>query len=85
MCPWGGISKKTGSKPVAFYQLLASGICCVLSPFIFAAPLELFLVFFLFWGVVVAGDSLQFSALVAMSAPKEYVGSALTMVTSIGF
>jgi MFS family permease len=85
-CALGGIiSKSTGSKPVAFYQLLASGICCVLSPLIFAAPLELFLVFFLFWGVVIAGDSPQFSALVAMSAPKEYVGSALTIVTSIGF
>jgi len=85
-CAVGGIiSKKTGSKPVAFYQLLASGICCLLSPLVFAVPLELFLVFFLFWGVVVAGDSPQFSALVAMSAPKEYVGSALTIVTSIGF
>jgi len=85
-CALGGIiSKRTGSKPVAFYQLLASGICCVLSPLIFAAPPELFLVFFLFWGVVVAGDSPQFSALVAMSAPKEYVGSALTIVTSVGF
>ncbi len=85
-CALGGIiSKRTGSKPVAFYQLLASGICCVLSPLIFAAPLELFLIFFLFWGVVIAGDSPQFSALVAMSAPKEYVGSALTIVTSIGF
>ncbi len=85
-CALGGvISKRTGSKPVAFYQLLASGICCLLSPLIFAAPLELFFVFFLFWGVVVAGDSPQFSALVAMSAPKEYVGSALTIVTSVGF
>jgi len=85
-CALGGvISKRTGSKPVAFCQLLASGICCLLSPLIFAAPLELFLVFFLFWGVVVAGDSPQFSALVAMSAPKEYVGSALTIVTSVGF
>jgi MFS family permease len=85
-CALGGIiSKRTGSKPVAFYQLLLSGICCALSPLIFAIPPDLSLLFFLFWGVVVAGDSPQFSALVAMSAPKEYVGSALTIVTSIGF
>ena len=85
-CALGGIiSKRTGSKPVAFYQLLASGICCLLSPLIFTAPLGIFLVFLLFWGVVIAGDSPQFSALVAMSAPKEYVGSALTIVTSVGF
>jgi len=85
-CALGGIiSKRTGSKPVAFYQLLLSGICCALSPLIFAVPADLSLLFFLFWGVVVAGDSPQFSALVALSAPKEYVGSALTIVTSIGF
>lgn len=85
-CALGGIiSKRTGSKPVAFYQLLASGICCLLSPLIFTAPLGIFLVFLLFWGVVIAGDSPQFSALVVISAPKEYVGSALTIVTSIGF
>ena len=85
-CALGGIiAKRTGSLPVAFYQLLASGICCVLSPLIFSLPLEIYLGFFIFWGIVVAGDSPQFSALVATSAPHEYVGSALTIVNSIGF
>lgn len=85
-CAAGGIlSKMAGSKPVAFYQLLASGLCCLVSPLIFSVPGILFIVFLLFWGVVVVGDSPQFSTLVAVSAPKEYVGSALTIVTSIGF
>jgi len=85
-CAAGGIiSKKTGSKAVAFYALLISGICCLLSPFIYYVPPGGFLLFLLFWGVVVVGDSPQFSALVAVSAPMEYVGSALTIVTSIGF
>jgi len=81
----GGVSKKTGSKSVAFYMLLFSGICCLLSPLIYNIPPWGFLLYLLFWGVVVAGDSPQFSALVALSAPKDYVGSALTIVTSIGF
>lgn len=85
-CILGGfISKGRGSAPMAFYQLLASGLCCVLSPLVFFAPAEIFLGFFVFWGIVVAGDSPQFSALVAVKAPREYVGSALTIVTSIGF
>lgn len=85
-CAVGGIiSKKTSSKPVAFYMLLASGICCLLSPLIYNLPIAGFLIILIFWGFVVAGDSPQFSALVATSAPREYVGSALTIVTSIGF
>src|SRR5204863_6412996 len=63
-CAAGGlVSLRSGSAPVAFAQLLASGICCVLSPLLFAAPGPAFLAFLLFWGIVVVGDSPQFSAL----------------------
>ena len=85
-CIAGGlISKKAGSPAVAFYQLTASGLCCLLSPIMFRAPPEFFLGFLLFWGLVVVGDSPQFSTLTAQTAPRELVGSALTIVTSIGF
>jgi MFS family permease len=85
-CIGGGlISKKLGSPAVAFFQLSLSGICCLLSPFLFQAPVEFFLGFLILWGVVVVGDSPQFSALTAQTAPRELVGSALTIVTSIGF
>jgi MFS family permease len=85
-CSGGGLlSKKLGSPSVAFYQLSASCICCLLSPMLFHVSLELFLIFILFWGIVVVGDSPQFSALTAQTAPQELVGSALTIVNSIGF
>jgi MFS family permease len=85
-CAVGGlISLRRGSAPVAFAQLASSGLCCALSPLLFYAPTPLFLAFLLFWGVVVVGDSPQFSALNAQSAPRQLVGSALTIANCIGF
>ncbi|PTX15284.1 putative MFS family arabinose efflux permease [Pontibacter mucosus] len=84
-CVAGGyLSQRWGSGRVAFVQLLLSGLCCVASVWVLQLP-QLLLPFLLFWGVVVAGDSPQFSALTARAAPPQLVGTALTVVTSIGF
>jgi predicted MFS family arabinose efflux permease len=85
-CGIGGIiSLKIGSRKVAMTALFASGICCLLSPFLFQLPVVLFLILLLFWGMAVITDSPQFSTLVAQSAPKTNIGTALTIVNSIGF
>ncbi|WP_240676197.1 MFS transporter [Botryobacter ruber] len=86
-CVGGGYaSQRWGSARVAFLQLFASGLCCVLSVIVLQlqAPL-LVLLFLLGWGVVAAGDSPQFSALNAQKAPPHLVGTALTVVVCIGF
>jgi len=85
-CALGGIvSLRWGSARVAFSQLACSGLCCAVSPLFFDAPTGAFLAFLLFWGIVVVGDSPQFSALNAQNAPRERVGSALTIGNCIGF
>lgn len=85
-CVLGGlISLRRGSAKVAFTQLLLSGLCCILSPFIFGSSPEVFISFLIFWGVVVVGDSPQYSAISARTAPKELVGTGLTIMNSIGF
>jgi predicted MFS family arabinose efflux permease len=85
-CAVGGlVSLRAGSARVAFTQLAASGLCCAASPWMFAAPTPVFLAFVVFWGAVVLGDSPQFSALNAQNAPRELVGSALTIANCIGF
>jgi MFS family permease len=85
-CVVGGlVSTRCGSTRVAAWQLATSGACCLLAPLMFAATPWLFFAFLLLWGVTVVGDSPQFSAMNAEFAPRAYLGSALTIVNSIGF
>ena len=85
-CIIGGIaSRHVGSLAVAFAQLAVSGLCCLLVPLAFRLPPGLFLTFLLVWGIAVVGDSPQYSALSARTAPPEQVGSALTLMNCLGF
>ncbi len=85
-CIAGGyLSQKWGSAKVAFYSLLLSGLCCFLSFVALNAGTSVFFLFMLVWGTTVISDSPQFSALVAQTAPAESKGTALTVVTCIGF
>jgi MFS family permease len=85
-CIAGGVISKTiGSAKVAYFQLALSGFCCIISPIMFYTPTTVFLAYLILWGIVVVGDSPQYSAIIALAAPKELVGSGLTIVNSIGF
>lgn len=85
-CVAGGyLSQVVGVGRVAKGALLLSGICCLLSPFVFGAETAVVLGFLMFWGVVVVADSPMFSTLVAGAAPAASKGTALTIVNCIGF
>jgi MFS family permease len=85
-CIAGGyLSNKIGSAKVAFVSLLISGICCLGSAFMLRSATPVFLLFMLIWSITVIADSPQYSALVAQTAPQEVKGTALTLVTCIGF
>lgn len=81
----GLISIKKGSAWVASAQLSISGMCCLLSPIFFFLPVELLYFFMVIWGICAAGDSPQYSSIIAQESKPDQKGSALTLVNSIGF
>ena len=86
-CVVGGyLSRSLGPRKVAAASLLLSGACCLIFPWVlhWESPV-IFLLFMLFWGMVVIADSPLFSTMVAQNAAAEKKGTALTIVTCIGF
>jgi MFS family permease len=84
-CVVGGrLSRLYGSRKIAQAALVISGACCALLPFTMGS-IFFFVMIMMIWGFSVVADSPQFSTMVAQSAPAEYRGTALTIVTCIGF
>jgi MFS transporter, DHA1 family, inner membrane transport protein len=81
----GRVAQRWGSARVATAQLATSGLCCLAAPWLMDAPGFLFGAWLLLWGITVSGDSPQLSALTAANAPRQAVGSVLTLTNSIGF
>lgn len=82
----GFLSQYFGAKKTAMGSLFLSGICCLLSPiFLYNGSATALIIFLIFWGMTVVADSPLFSALVAQNAPEHGRGTALTIVTCIGF
>ncbi len=85
-CVVGGLCvRRVGGARVAAIQLAASGLCCLAAPWALLASNAVFAAWLLLWGITVAGDSPQFSALTAQNAPRQAVGSVLTLTNSLGF
>jgi MFS family permease len=85
-CVWGGwAADRIGRERVTILSMALSGVCCVAVGFFFATPFLLLAPLVWVWGFFVVADSAQFSALVTEVAPREGVGTALTLQTSMGF
>lgn len=85
-CWLGGVlADRWGRVRTTSAAMLVSGVCALLVGALFAQPLPILLPLLLIWGVAVVADSAQFSTAVSELAPREYVGTALTLQTSLGF
>ena len=80
----GVFADRIGRTTVTIWSLIISGVCCVVAGFFFGSPLVL-TVICLVWGFAVVADSAQFSAGVSELVDQRYVGTALTVQTSLGF
>lgn len=65
--------------------LAVSGLCSLGIGLLFGGPFWLLAAVAWVWGFFVVADSAQFSAVVTEVAPREAVGTALTLQTSLGF
>ena len=81
----GWIADRVGRARVAIWALWTSAACAALTAAVFGrAPMWFFLLVVV-WGFAVVADSAQFSALVSEYSSVDYVGTALTLQTCLGF
>jgi MFS family permease len=81
----GKYADRFGRTTVTMFAMTVSGICILSVGLLFGRPLVVLLPLLLVWGVTVVADSAQFSTAVSELAPADYVGTALTLQTSLGF
>ncbi|MEM7748734.1 MAG: MFS transporter [Pseudomonadota bacterium] len=81
----GYYADRWGKAEIAMIAMVISGISAVLTGLSFGGPAWITFVLVVIWGLSVAPDSAQFSALVADAAPPEQVGSLMTLQTALGF
>jgi MFS family permease len=81
----GQVADRIGRTTVTIASLLVSGSAALLVGFLFGGNPTLLVAVCLIWGFAVVADSAQFSAAISELSPADYVGTALTLQTSLGF
>ncbi|MEM8488977.1 MAG: MFS transporter [Bacteroidota bacterium] len=80
----GWLADRLGRTLITVVSLVVSGLCAGVIGFFFEMPAILTVVA-LVWGFAVIADSAQFSVAVSELTDSRYVGTALTLQTSMGF
>ena len=81
----GVVADRVGRTAVTSWAMAISGSCCVVIGFLFGGSSWLLLAVASLWGASVVADSAQFSACVTELSDPQYMGTALTIQTCIGF
>lgn len=81
----GVVADRVGRTTVTSASMVVSGAACLGAGLVFGASLVVLVPFLLVWGGTIVADSAQFSVCVTELAEPEYVGTALTLQTAVGF
>lgn len=81
----GLVADRIGRTIVTSAAMAISGACCLAIGFLFGANPIVLLIVAAIWGASVVADSAQFSACVTELGDPQYLGTALTIQTCLGF
>ncbi len=81
----GLLADRVGRTVVTSWAMGISGSCCLIVGYLFGGEPWLLLLIAAIWGATVVADSAQFSACVTELGDPEYIGTALTLQTCVGF
>jgi MFS family permease len=80
----GKLADRFGRSKITILSMGISGFCALIIGFFVSQPIFLTAIA-LIWGFAVVADSAQFSAAVSELSDKRFIGTSLTMQTSMGF
>ena len=81
----GKFADQMGRTTITIISLIVSGLASLTVGFFFGGDPRLLMIVLLIWGFAVVADSAQFSAAVSELTDGSYLGTALTLQTSLGF
>jgi MFS family permease len=81
----GKVADQWGRTRITIISMVVSGACAALIGFFFGRSPFLVSLIALIWGFAVVADSAQFSTSISELSVREYMGTALTLQTSMGF
>ena len=82
---YGFWADKIGRSLATISAMAISGLCCLLIGLLQTGDVTWLIAVCLIWGVTVVADSAQFSAAASELCDPQYMGTVLTLQTSIGF
>jgi MFS family permease len=81
----GKVADQWGRTRTTIVSMVVSGACALLIGFFFGRSPFLVSLIALVWGFAIVADSAQFSTSISELSVREYMGTALTLQTSMGF